>query len=245
MKKKPEKRVKPYAKKVKGKRFVFLGEGGEARVWLVEGAEGTRKMGSVFRRLLRLKQKIMTKSEYKELLESARYVLEVQFLATKIAHELFPKNIIQVTGLDLEKMVVRSKFARPDKLLAKWRKLFARTTSLERRFKAHKEMSSPAFKKVKADWAKAKAEDHEVWEKVLKRSDYVGVKKKLRELMLAGFDLDPHAANISLRKPRQPLFYEVSSLTPKMVRRHMKRKKIPAKKKKKIEALLEEYEALG
>jgi hypothetical protein len=221
--------LKAYTRKLKGKRFTLIGEGADAKVWRIEGAEGKRKKGTVFRRSRR------GRYPHYDLLR--KHELQVRFLASKIAFELFPKNVLQVTGVNVEKGVMRSKQSKPDKLLVEAKRLDRLMEPLTRKNRLGK-LTEKEFERLN-ELAK---EEAKVLKEARKRQKNPVVLGLYKEFLQAGFHFDASYQNISMKDPHNPVFYEVTNVIAERVLRHMEREGVSAGKRKKVERLLREID---
>ncbi len=204
----------------RGKRFRLIGMGSEASVWEVSNTAGKRKKGTVFRTAIRKK--------------ADPYVVR-RFLMMRIAHLLFPENVIQVTELDAQKNRIRSKFSPPDKLLEDSQRIhIAYRRMTRRKLKTKQEIKT-------RDMLGARAEERE--DLLAPRVASPEVQAALARLKHAGIHIDQVGWNISIRDPTKPKFYEVDYFEPEVLHKYIQTHTGLSEKKRALALqLLEEYQ---
>ena len=206
---------KKRSKSIGGKRFTLVGSGTESKVFHIGGLRA-RKKGAV----IRSPHTFLRNWE-------GRAMYEEQFLATKIAHELFPKNTIKVTAFDRKRGRIRSKLVEGDKVLEDFQTLETSLSRLE-----GKAPSALEHKRKR------------LIEELEKRKGNAHVIVKRKRIEAAGFKLDRGVTNISVKDPKEPLFYEIESLDPFKVRNYLAQVELPPAKRRRVEKLLNAYERL-
>ena len=219
--------MKPRSKKFKGKKFTWIGEGGMAKVWRVEGMAGKRKKGTIIRRQW---NPAFTRNAT-PLIDELE--LEMRFLANKIAFEFFPKNVVKVTSMDKKTLSLRSKEVAPDKALKKWTEALLRLKRLE------KGQASPENKRKTAA---LRRELEALYEKVMDRRDDPFIRILEKEFRAAGIVFDPSPENYSLKKPRQPVCYDIDEVKINQAWDYLWKQGYSKGKRERIGKLLTAYE---
>ncbi len=216
------KKPKPYTRKLKGKTFELIGEGAEAKAWRVSGTTGKRKLGRIFRSTKHKKHR--TERDLKK-----------RFVAQTIAHELFPKNVTKPTELDLKKKRIRFKERKMHPELAHLFAVWEKTIRLEKTKNPTKE-ERKQLKILGEQYYQLYNNLVEIYNK-----NHARIMEKKEIFDNVGFEFEFDMLNVSLANPKEPVFYEVMNLYPTNVERYLEKRKIPKKKRKRLEKLIAEY----
>ncbi|MDO8428925.1 MAG: hypothetical protein Q7S92_06980 [Candidatus Diapherotrites archaeon] len=236
--------MKPIVRRLHGKTFRLLGHGAEAKVWEISRASGKKRKGTVFRRTNPKKFKTgrITPAQ-----------LHKRFIAHQIGSLLFPKNVMQVTELDLKKGRIRSKKVLPDKVLARYQAVTAeidRITKLDEaimdgRVKPRQRSPEVILAEIK-QIQKLTAEKKRLYRQLGVRGALPSVRAVKHNFSNTGLVFDLAESNISIRDPNHPVFFEIIQVdVPKLETYLQENKtKLTAKQMEKLRGKIREYNAI-